>query len=122
MKRFDRVLKVDPVNWYVDVQPGVVLDDLEHALKAEGFFFPPDPASSFLCTVGGAIATGAGGMRCVRYGTMKAWGMALRVVLPTGEVTSPGEPLPKTAAGSGRVHPFVGSDGPLATITRSTFT
>src|SRR5439155_1027841 len=79
MKRFDRILKVDPVNWYVDVQPGVVLDDLEHALQAKGFFFPPDPASSFLCTVGGAIATGAGGMRCVRYGTMKDWFMALRV-------------------------------------------
>ncbi|TMA01565.1 MAG: FAD-binding oxidoreductase [Methanobacteriota archaeon] len=120
MKRFDRILKVDPVNWYVDVQPGVVLDDLEHALQAEGFFFPPDPASSFLCTVGGAIATGAGGMRCVRYGTMKDWVMALRVVLPTGEVTSLGEPLPKNRAGYDLVHLFVGSEGTLGIITRAT--
>ena len=120
MKRFDRILKVDPVNWYVDVQPGVVLDDLEHALQAEGFFFPPDPASSFLCTVGGAIATGAGGMRCVRYGTMKDWVMALRVVLPTGEVTSLGEPLPKNRAGYDLVHLFVGSEGTLGIITQAT--
>ena len=120
MKRFDRVLKVDPVNWYVDVQPGVVLDDLEHALQAKGFFFPPDPASSFLCTVGGAIATGAGGMRCVRYGTMKDWVMALRVVLPTGEVTSLGEPLPKNRAGYDLVHLFVGSEGTLGIITQAT--
>ena len=120
MKRFDRILKVDPVNWYVDVKPGVVLDDLEHALQAEGFFFPPDPASSFLCTVGGAIATGAGGMRCVRYGTMKDWVMALRVVLPTGEVTSLGEPLPKNRAGYDLVHLFVGSEGTLGIITQAT--
>ena len=120
MKRFDRILKVDPVNWYVDVQPGVVLDDLEHALQAKGFFFPPDPASSFLCTVGGAIATGAGGMRCVRYGTMKDWVMALRVVLPTGEVTSLGEPLPKNRAGYDLVHLFVGSEGTLGIITQAT--
>ena len=120
MKRFDRILKVDPVNWYVDVQPGVVLDDLEHALQAEGFFFPPDPASSFLCTVGGAIATGAGGMRCVRYGTMKDWVLALRVVLPNGEVTSLGEPLPKNRAGYDLVHLFVGSEGTLGIITQAT--
>ena len=120
MKRFDRILKVDPVNWYVDVQPGVVLDDLEHALQAKGFFFPPDPASSFLCTVGGAIATGAGGMRCVRYGTMKDWVMALRVVLPTGEVTSLGEPLPKNRAGYDLVHLYVGSEGTLGIITQAT--
>src|SRR5437764_11918001 len=55
MKRFDRILKVDPVNWYVDVHPGVVLDDREHALQAKGFVFPPDPASGFLSTVRGAI-------------------------------------------------------------------
>src|SRR5207249_2270947 len=55
MQRFNRILRIDPVNWYVQVQAGVVLDDLNEALRKEGFFFPPDPASSFLCTVGGAI-------------------------------------------------------------------
>ena len=120
MRRFDRILKIDPVNWYVDVQPGVVLDDLGNALKAQGFFFPPDPASSFLCTVGGAIATGAGGMRCVRYGTMKDWVLALRVVLPNGEVTSLGEPLPKNRAGYDLVRLFVGSEGTLGIITQAT--
>ena len=120
MKHFNRVLKVDPINWYADVQPGVVLDDLNRALKAERFFFPPDPASSSLCTVGGAIATGAGGMRCVRYGTMKDWVMALRVVLPNGEAVSLGEPLPKNRAGYDLVHLFVGSEGTLGVITQAT--
>src|SRR5207237_2112383 len=73
MKRFDRVLKVDPVNWYVDVQPGVLLDDLEHALRAAVFFFPPDPASSVVCTGGGAIARGGGGMRHVCARTLSTW-------------------------------------------------
>src|SRR5437016_3879915 len=84
MQRFNRILKIDPVNWYVQVQAGVVLDDLNQALRKEGFFFPPDPASSFLCTVGGAIAESSGGMRCVRYGTMRDWVLALRVVLANG--------------------------------------
>src|SRR5205807_68269 len=77
MQRFNRILQIDPVNWYVQVQAGVVLDDLNQALRKEGFFFPPDPASSFLCTVGGAIAESSGGMRCVRYGTMRDWVLAL---------------------------------------------
>ncbi|MEM2985927.1 MAG: FAD-binding oxidoreductase, partial [Candidatus Caldarchaeum sp.] len=65
-----RILKVDTVNYYAHVEAGVVLEQLNNTLKEYGFFFPPDPASSFLCTVGGAIAEGAGGLRCVKYGTV----------------------------------------------------
>lgn len=119
MRRMDRVLKVDTVNWYVQAQPGISLEDLNKELKPYGFFFPPDPASSYICTVGGAIAEGSGGLRCVRYGTMKDWVVALRVVLPNGMVTKFGEALSKNRAGYDLVHLMVGSEGTLGVVTEA---
>ena len=119
MSQFNRILKIDPVNWYAHVQAGVVLDDLNKELEKHGFFFPPDPASSFMCTVGGAIAEGSGGMRCVKYGTMKDWVLALRIVLPDGKVATFGEPLPKNRAGYDLVHLVVGSEGTLGIVTEA---
>ena len=119
MQRFNRILKIDPVNWYVQVQAGVVLDDLNQALRKEGFFFPPDPASSFLCTVGGAIAESSGGMRCVRYGTMRDWVLALRVVLANGRTVTLGEPLAKNRVGYDLVHLMIGSEGTLGVVTEA---
>ncbi|MDA4133949.1 MAG: FAD-binding protein [Thaumarchaeota archaeon] len=119
MRAMDKVLKVDTVNWYVQVQPGISLEDLNKELMASGFFFPPDPASSYICTVGGAIAEGSGGLRCVRYGTMKDWVMSMRVVLADGKVSRFGEPLAKNRAGYDLVHLFVGSEGTLGVITEA---
>ncbi len=99
MRGMDKVIKVDTVNWLVQVQPGISLEDLNEKLKDSGFFFPPDPASSYVCTVGGSIAEGSGGLRCVKYGTMKDWVVALRVVLADGNVSRFGEPLAKNRAG-----------------------
>ncbi|MEM3638155.1 MAG: FAD-binding oxidoreductase [Conexivisphaerales archaeon] len=119
MSRFDRIIKIDTVEWYAHVEAGVVLDILNDQLKQFGFFFPPDPASSFICTVGGAVAEGSGGLRCVRYGTVKDWVLALKVVLPDGSVAVVGEPLPKNRAGYDLVHLFVGSEGTLGIITEA---
>ncbi len=119
MSRFNHVLKIDPINWYVHLQAGVVLDDLNKELEKHGFFFPPDPASSFMCTVGGAIAEGSGGMRCVKYGTMKDWVLSVRVVLPNGRIATFGEPLPKNRAGYDLVHLLTGSEGTLAIVTEA---
>src|SRR5579863_10374480 len=113
MRRMDAVLKVDTVNWYARAQAGVTLEDLNKRLEKDGFFFPPDPASSSLCTVGGAVAEGSGGLRCVKYGTVKDWVVALRVVLPNGKVSNFGEPLAKNRAGFDLVHLMVGSEGTL---------
>ncbi len=118
-RRMDRVLKVDTVNWYVHVQPGISLEDLNKELKPHGFFFPPDPASSYICTVGGAISEGSGGLRCVRYGTMKDWVLALRVVLPNGKAVKFGEALAKNRAGYDLVHLMVGSEGTLGVVTEA---
>jgi glycolate oxidase subunit GlcD len=119
MRGFNRLIKVDTVNYYARVQSGITLDDLNRELKKSGFFFPPDPASSYICTVGGAIAEGSGGMRCVRYGTMKDWVIALRVVVANGTAVNLGEPLAKNRAGYDLVHLMVGSEGTLGIVTEA---
>lgn len=119
MSRFDRILEINTVEWYVHVEAGVVLDRLNEELKPYGFFFPPDPASSFICTVGGAVAEGSGGLRCVRYGTVKDWILAIKVVLPNGQMATFGEPLAKNRAGYDLTHLFVGSEGTLGIIAEA---
>ncbi len=118
-KNMNKILKIDTVNWYVHCQPGVVLEDLNAELKKVGFFFPPDPASTPWCTVGGAISENSGGMRCFRYGTVKDWVYALEVVLPNSRITRFGEPLPKNRVGYDLVHLICGSEGTLALITEA---
>jgi len=119
MRRMDAVLKVDAVNWYVRAQAGITIEELNKRLEKEGFFFPPDPASSSICTVGGAIAEGSGGLRCVKYGTVKDWVLSLRLVLPSGKVANLGEPLAKNRAGYDLVHLIVGSEGTLGVVTEA---
>jgi glycolate oxidase len=114
-----KFIHIDDINWTVHVGVGVTIEELNKELSKKGFFFPPDPASSFMCTIGGAIATGAGGMRCVKYGTMKDWVLALKLVTPTGEVIKIGEPLTKNRAGYDLVRLLVGSEGTLGIITEA---
>jgi len=119
MRRMAQVVKVDTVNWHARVQAGATLEELNKALARHGFFFPPDPASSSICTVGGAIAEGSGGLRCVKYGTMKDWVLAVRVVLANGRAATFGEPLAKNRAGYDLVHLMVGSEGTLGIVTEA---
>ncbi|GBC68737.1 putative FAD-linked oxidoreductase [archaeon HR01] len=119
VSRLNKIHRIDTVNYYVHVDAGVILEDLNKELMREGFFFPPDPASSFICTVGGAIAEGAGGLRCVKYGTVKDWVLALKVVLPDGSIVKLGEPLAKNRAGYNLTQLFVGSEGTLGVIAEA---
>jgi glycolate oxidase len=119
MRRMDAVVKVDTVNWYARAQAGITLEELNKRLEKEGFFFPPDPASSSICTVGGAVAEGSGGLRSVKYGTVKDWVLSLRVVLANGKVANFGEPLAKNRAGFDLVHLIVGSEGTLGIVTEA---
>jgi glycolate oxidase len=118
-KHMKNILKIDPINWYVHCEPGVVLEDLNEELGKQGFFFPPDPASSSWCTVGGAVSENSGGMRCFRYGTVKDWVLALKVVLPDGTTVKLGEPLPKNRVGYDLVHLVCGSEGTLCLVTEA---
>ncbi|MCS7138383.1 MAG: FAD-binding protein [Candidatus Caldarchaeum sp.] len=119
LSKLDRILRIDTVNYYVHVEAGVVLERLNRELEKHGFFFPPDPASSFICTVGGVVAEGSGGLRCVKYGTVKDWVLALKVVLADGSVAVFGEPLPKNRAGYNLVQLLVGSEGTLGIIVEA---
>ena len=116
-KRMNRILKIDTVNWYVHCESGVVIDDLNDELAKNGFFFPPDPASTPWCTVGGVISENSGGMRTFRFGTTKNWVLALNVVLADGTRMKLGEPLPKNRVGYDLVHLVCGSEGTLAVVT-----
>lgn len=119
VSNMNRILKIDTVNYYAHVEAGVILDQLNNELERHGFFFPPDPASSFICTVGGAVAEGSGGLRCVKYGTVKDWVLAVKVVLASGDVVVFGEPLAKNRAGYNLVQLMVGSEGTLGVIVEA---
>ena len=117
--RMKKILKIDTVNWYAHIEAGVVLEDLNDELQKYGFFFPPDPGSTPWCTMGGAIAENSGGMKCFKYGTVKDWVLALRVVLADGSIVKFGEPLPKNRVGYDFVHLMCGSEGTLGLITEA---
>lgn len=86
----NRILELDLANLQVVVEPGVVHADLKDRLAEVGFFFPPDPGSSRMCTLGGMVANNSSGMRSVKYGTTRNYVLGLEVVLPTGEVVITG--------------------------------
>lgn len=115
----DRITEIDIDNQQVIVEPGVVQEKLNTALKPYGFFFPPDPGSSAMCTIGGMIANNSSGMRSVKYGTVRNYVLDLEVVLADGRVIHTGSKVLKSAAGYDLTRLFVGSEGTLGAITRA---
>lgn len=119
MSAMNRVTEVDVANLQAEVEPGLVRDDFNEALKPYGFFFPPDPGSSAMCTIGGMIANNASGMRCVKYGTTRAYVLDLEVVLADGTVINTGSRVLKSSAGYDLTRLMTGSEGTLGVITRA---
>jgi len=120
MSLMNKILRYDLENLQVVVQPGIVHAELNQALARHGFFFPPDPGSTKMCTLGGMIAFNSSGMRAVKYGTTKNYVLGLEVVLPTGEVIVTGGQKSralKSVAGYDLTSLFVGSEGTLGIIT-----
>lgn len=113
----DRILDIDPTNRVAVVQPGVVNADLAQALAGYGLRFPPDPGSWESSTIGGNVATNAGGMCCVKYGVTAEHVIGLEVVLASGEVLRTGRRTAKGVAGYDLTRLFVGSEGTLGVIT-----
>lgn len=120
MGRMNKILEINLEDRLVVVQPGVVYAALEKALSPRGFFFPPDPASGIVCTLGGNVATNAGGIKGAKYGTTKDYVLALEVVLPNGDTMRTGSRCMKTSSGYDMTRLFVGSEGTLGVVTEIT--
>jgi glycolate oxidase len=116
----DRIVEIDPVNRIAVVQPGVINAALNRAVEAHGLRYPPDPGSWESSTIGGNVATNAGGMCCVKYGVTAEYVLGLEVVLATGEVLRTGRRTAKGVAGYDLTRLFVGSEGTLGIITEIT--
>jgi len=115
--RMNKILDIKIVDRLAIVQPGVVYADLQKALAPHGFFFPPDPASGSVCTIGGNVATNAGGMKGAKYGVTKDFVLGLEVVLPDGRIMRTGSKCMKSVSGYDLTRLFVGSEGTLGIVT-----
>ncbi|MDY6792185.1 MAG: FAD-linked oxidase C-terminal domain-containing protein [Thermodesulfobacteriota bacterium] len=120
MTRFNRIHKIDTDNLVAHVEPGVITGHFHRVVEKEGLFYPPDPASSAFCTLGGNMAECAGGPRAVKYGVTRDYVLGLEVVLPTGEIIKTGVKTAKGVVGYDLTRLFIGSEGTLGIITRMT--
>jgi glycolate oxidase len=120
LERMDRILKVDGVDQLAVVEPGVVNADVSAASAEHGLFYPPDPSSRGYATIGGNVATNAGGLCCVKYGVTRDHVQGLEVVLADGSVIETGHDTIKGVAGLDLTALLVGSEGQLGIVTRAT--
>lgn len=119
-KYMNSIVEIDEENLTVTVQPGVVTLDMINAIEAKGLFYPPDPSSMKISTIGGNINENSGGLRGLKYGVTRDYVMALEIVLPNGDIIRTGGKLAKDVAGYDLTRLFVGSEGTLGIITEAT--
>lgn len=119
-KHMNKILEIDMQNMVAIVQPGVINMDLQKAVQEVGLFYPPDPASENYSTIGGNVSENAGGMRAAKYGITKDYVMALRAVLPNGDIIRAGKRTIKDVAGYNIAGILIASEGSLAVITQIT--
>jgi glycolate oxidase len=117
LDRLNHIIRIDKDNLVAEVGPGVILEDLQKAVEAEGLFYPPDPASLSMCTLGGNVAENAGGPRALKYGVTGTYVLGLESVLATGEAVRVGRQTTKGVAGYDLTSLLVGSEGTLGVIT-----
>ena len=120
MSRMNAILQISIEDRQVVVQPGVVFDELNQVLAPSGFFFPPNPASGKVSTIGGNVATNAGGVKGAKYGTTRDYVLDLEVVLANGSVLHTGSHTMKCVCGYDLTRLFVGSEGTLGVVTEIT--
>ncbi len=117
-EKMRKMLDVDTKNMTVTVEPGIINGRLQKELKYLGYFYPPDPASLNICTIGGNLATNAGGPRALKYGVTRDYVMGIEAVLPDGSVINTGGRTYKKAVGYDLRNLLIGSEGTLAVATR----
>lgn len=118
--RMNRIIDIHPQDGVAIVQPGVITGDLQTAVRELGWDYPPDPASLKECSIGGNIATNAGGPRCLKYGVTRNYVLGLEVVLADGQVMRCGGRLHKNKTGFDLIGLIVGSEGMLGVVTEVT--
>lgn len=116
--RMNRILEIDSHNLTATVEPGVITSTLHSAVEQVGLFYPPDPASANVSTIGGNVAESAGGLRGLKYGTTKDYVLGLETVLASGEVLVTGGKTVKNVAGYDLTKLLVGSEGTLCIFTK----
>jgi glycolate oxidase len=116
--RMNRILEVDPANLTLLTEPGATTLQIAEAATAVGLFYPPDPGSMKISTIGGNVAENSGGLRGLKYGITRNYVMGLEVVLPDGEILFTGNKCVKDVAGYSLKDLFIGSEGTLGVITR----
>ncbi|HYG03822.1 MAG TPA: FAD-linked oxidase C-terminal domain-containing protein [Chryseosolibacter sp.] len=121
MERFNRILSIDELNLQATVEPGVITEVFQDAVKARGLFYPPDPASRGSCFIGGNVSENSGGPKAVKYGVTRDYVLNLEVVLPTGEIIWTGANVLKNSTGYNLTQLMCGSEGTLGIITKIVF-
>jgi glycolate oxidase len=114
----NRILEINTANRYAVVEPGVVIAEFQRAVEKMNLFYPPDPGSANVATMGGSVVMNAGGMRGVKYGVTRDYVLGLEVVLPTGEVMQTGTITAKDVTGYDLTRLICGSEGTLALVTK----
>ncbi|MEQ1721055.1 MAG: FAD-linked oxidase C-terminal domain-containing protein [Nitrosomonas sp.] len=120
MERMLNIIAVDPANRVIVTEPGVLNQSVQDAAKPHGFFWPPDPSSAAFSTVGGNIATGAGGPHAVKYGTTREHVLGLKAITGSGQLITTGCYTTKGVVGYDLTRLLIGSEGTLAVITEAT--
>lgn len=121
LEKLNSIIEIDERNLQATVEPGVINEEFQNAVKEKGLFYPPDPASKGSCMLGGNIAENAGGPKALKYGVTKDYVLNLQVVLPSGEIIWTGANVLKNATGYNLTQLIVGSEGTLGIVTKIVF-
>jgi glycolate oxidase len=118
MERLNKIIEIDEQNLQVTVEPGVITEVLQNAVKEKGLFYPVDPSSKGSCFIGGNISHNSGGPRAVKYGVVKDYVLNLEVVLADGAIIETGSNVLKNSTGYNLTQLMVGSEGTLGIVTK----
>jgi glycolate oxidase len=121
MERFNKILNIDELNLQATVEPGVITEVFQNAVKAKGLFYPPDPASKGSCFLGGNLSQNSGGPKAVKYGVTRDYVLNIEVVLPGGDIIWTGANVLKNSTGYNLTQLMCGSEGTLGIITKIVF-
>jgi len=120
-ERLNKIIEIDELNLQATVEPGVITEVFQNAVKEKGLFYPPDPSSRGTCFLGGNLAENAGGPKAVKYGVTRDYVINMEVVLPTGEIIKTAANVLKNSTGYNLTQLMCGSEGTLGIITKIVF-